>query len=452
MNFLLLLPVLVTAAGLYMLIKLRFFFIVHPLEFLKKTLSSVRRKGNFSALTLALAGTLGVGNIFGVAVGIMIGGAGSLFWLFVSSFFSAAIKYSEVTLCISENEKDIGMIKVIERSFGKRGAFVAAVYASLCLLLALVMGAMLQARSVGGAMNESLGTDKYIVAAALLISVVAAVCGGVGKIQKATVYIIPLTTIIYIIMSFTVIFTNFSSFEKVLKQIFIEAFSIESMGGGILSCLMLKAVREGYVGGILSNEAGAGTSSLAHARGSGERAAESGLLGIFEVLFDTAFLCTLTGFVILLGVENPAEYTSAMRLISDAMANTLGDIAIPLLAFSVFFFAYSTVICWFYYGNVCREYLFGKRFKKCFFIVFAGFILLGIFTVDLVSIRAADTILLFMSLPTLFAVIKNSDRVVHLSENEKIIKKKIKASESEKEALHLSSQASPQNQPRSFRR
>lgn len=429
MDFLMLLPIFVTGVGMYMLVKLRFFFIVHPVKTGKRLFAALRKKENFSALALALAGTLGVGNIFGVAMGIIVGGAGSLFWLFISAFFSMAIKYSEAVLSAdnisidSDSSSHGGMHYVLKRAFTKHGGKIGAVYAALAMILSFTMGASLQSRSIAGAVEKSIGTSSIIVLAVILISVSAAVLDGISKIEKITAKVIPLTTVIYIFICFLAIFSNIERIPEAIKLIFKEAFSLRSAGGGVGAYLLIRAIKEGYNGGVLSNEAGVGTSAMAHARACEATPHERGLFGICEVLFDTVFLCMLTGLVILIGVENIGEYNSGMALVSDAFANTLGNGARYLLLVLVFAFAYSTIVCWYYYGSECRRYLFGKKYRTLFAVLFFGFIMFGVFAGDLVSVRLTDTVLLLMSVPTLISIIKSSDRIVHLSELDGFLKK-----------------------------
>ena len=450
MGFLLLLPLLVSFAGAYMLVRLRFFFFRHPIKTVKKFLRGVRGEGSFSSLALALAGTLGVGNIFGVSVALISGGAGALFWIFVSSLFSSVIKYSEVIIATDTSDREYGMISVINKAFGKHGGIFGALYASLALMLSFVMGGMLQARSVGAAMCECLGTDGWIVAAMLLLCVIAAVQGGASKIKKTISKILPLTTIIYIFMTLSVIFTHFSALGGAVSNIIIGAFSPRSFGSGIGAYIALRALREGFACGMLSNEAGAGTSAFAHGTERKATPVEGGLLGAFEAFFDTGIVCMLTGLAILVAVPNFSEYSSAMLLVCDALFSTFGYSAAPILSASVFMFAVATVVCWFYYGNVCRRYLFGKKFSGVFAALFFSSVILGIFSFDSVSVRLADTILLFMSFPTLFAIIKSSDRIAELSEKENMFsKKKIKANGCERKAVRRLPRASRKTRSRS---
>ena len=449
MDLLLLLPITVSLAGLYMLIKLRFFFLRHPIRLVRKFIGAIRRKGSFGALSLALAGTLGVGNIFGVSIAIINGGAGAVFWMLVSCVFSCVIKYSEVVISHDSEQRELGMISVIAKSFGRRGGFVAAVYASFAILLSLVMGCMLQSRSVGSAMCDVLGTSKPLVAVFFVMCVAASVFGGNEKIRKTLSKILPLTTVVYIFMTFCVIIGHFSALPAALSTMIKDAFSFHSFSMGVGITLFLNALKEGYVSGMLSNEAGVGTSSFGHGTAVESTPVESGLLGAFEVFFDTGVVCMLTALAILTAVPNYSEYTSAMLLITDAIASSFGYTSAVALVGCVFFFAFSTVICWFYYGNLCFEYLFGRKTSRIFSVAFFLFIILGIFSADNTSVRLADTVLVLMSLPTVVSVIKNSDRIAALSENENMFAKKLKASECVSKRRRRPPRILKQNHPRS---
>ncbi len=458
MLILILLPLLVTFAGAYMLIRLRAFFILHPIKTLRAGAHALKDRDVRSSFILALAGTLGVGNIFGVAMGIILGGAGSVFWLMISALFSCVLKYSEVLMSASYKkdpctEKDItdlggskkrgrsgsvlceksaikctdpsadGEIKSselgtplsIKKAFARSGMFLSLLYSALCLALALVMGASLQSRSISGTIEATLGTSRLIIAPMLVIIVLILTRGGAEKIEQTTRKLIPLSTMIYISATFFVIFSNFSHIPAAITEIISSAFSLKSAASGVLSFAFLSALREGYARGIMSNEAGVGTSSFAHSRERGITPAESGILGILEVLFDTVFICGITGLAIVISVPDSAAYTSGMSLVLAAFS-PLGQYAAPMLIFCVFCFALSSVVCWYFYGDESRKNLFGNKGRRIYaaaFILAAG---LGVFLPDGFSVRFTDIILLFMSLPTLAAIIKSSDRIVRLSE------------------------------------
>ena len=196
-----------------MLVKLKFFYIIHPFSTARKVLRASRAKGAFSSLALALAGTLGVGNVFGVCLGIIIGGAGSVFWLFVSAVVSAVLKYSEVVIShdnllhTGEGAKG-GMFYTINAAFSRTGKGMSIIYAASCLLLSLVMGSALQSGTVRETTSEIFNTPPAFVAIFLTFAIAVSILGGVRIISKITAVAIPVTTIIYILLTFCVIIVN----------------------------------------------------------------------------------------------------------------------------------------------------------------------------------------------------------------------------------------------------
>ncbi len=414
------LPIFISAIGFYFLIRLRFFFILHPMRVGRQALSAIKEKGAFSSLALALAGTLGVGNVLGVAVGIIVGGAGSVFWLFISVSFSAVIKYCEVvissdreSLCFGERG---GMYPVIKASFSHFGGMLSMLYALLCLLLSFFMGAALQSLALVDCLSETLGVNRYIGSFILAVFLLFAVYRGERVVSKVTAVIIPLTTIIYIIMSLACILSNVGQLPSVIKLIVLDAFDFSALGGGIIAFLFSRPFTEGYARGILSNEAGAGTSAIAHSGSHIATPRNSGIMGIVEVYFDTALLCMLTAFTILTAVEDYHLYTSAMALVLDAVGLSLGTPFRYLLLFCIISFAYSTVICWYSYGAFSSRKLFGFRSRSAFSLLFFIFVLFGFALGNNVLVFVTDLLLLLLSLISLSTLIKNSDRIVTLSE------------------------------------
>lgn len=415
MNIMIILPILVVGVGFYLLIKTRFFFILHPKRTVRTVFFALKKPSSRRCFWLALAGTLGVGNIFGVAAGIMIGGAGSVFWLLVSALFSMIIKYAEALLSFdSLTEKTAGMHRVIECVFSKAGKPLAGLYCAFCLLLSLFMGASMQGAAVAQAAQSSLGIDFGLCLAVFSALVILGALWGDGIIEKITSYTIPLTTIIYILMSFLVIFINFGSLPQVLSSIVSSAFAPRALGGGALSFFFSRAFYEGFARGTLSNEAGCGTSSFAHTRASEGTPKEAGLFGMCEVFFDTVVICPLTALVILLSGGAADIYESPMELVYSAFVSSLGEWSGILLLLSVFTFAYSTVICWFSYGSECTEYLFQKR-TPVFIPAFAVFLIFGAQIKASVLITLTDAVILILSLITLTAIIKKSGRIWELT-------------------------------------
>ncbi len=373
MNFSILLPILILTLGAFLLIKLRFFFILHPIKTVKAAFGSGPWREGAVSLALALAGTLGVGNIVGVASAIAIGGAGSVLWLMLSALFSSVIKYSEIAL--AQESGGEGIMGVLRVRFRRTGKYFSILYAALCLALSLTMGCILQAGAVRGA-AEAVNKEAmpYILCAVFLLT--ASICAfGKSGIRSAVALTVPFAAITYTGICLTVILSNFDEIPYVIYDIVHSAFTPSGAIGGFFGILTSHAVREGFAAGLLSNEAGAGTSSLAHSGKSDADAVRSGCLGIIEVLVDTVLICPLTAFTILLGGMDANGGVSALGAL---FSRYLPHGATALLV-SVLAFALSTVICWYYYGSVCREYIFGHRGQFIYFTVFIVCLAVGLF-------------------------------------------------------------------------
>ena len=419
MSYITLLPLIIVSAGIFLTVKLSGFHIIHPLRSIRLAFSGEKTRDALSSLTLALAGTLGVGNIVGVTVGIGLGGAGSLFWLMVSACFSAVIKYSEVALSADAGTAN-GIIGVIKKSF-PFGKVLSCVYAALCLLLSVIMGARMQAEAIKVS-SESIGGSIGAIGTPFLIALMFFICLGGGKvIKKAVIIIIPIASLLYTGLCFAVILPRISMLPSIALICIKDAFTPKSAIGGIFGFLVSDAMREGFARGLLSNEAGAGTSSFAHTALPERDAARAGIFGIFEVLFDTMFLCALTGFTVLLGADG--ELKGGMGLLCKIFASKIGIGANYALLFAVTAFALSTVLCWYYYGKICLEYLFGRKGRIIFFVIFVLSFSIGLYREFTGLIFIADTLLFFLSVISIGTVIKNSDRVKALSESVGLIGK-----------------------------
>ena len=387
-----LLPLMVGGVGIYLLFRLRFFYILHPIRTVREIASALRDRDSRRSLTLALAGTLGVGNIFGVGAGLMIGGPGCLFWLLVSSFFAMVIKYAETLLAFDIKGRR-GFSDLLRLLF-------SLIYAVLIVLLSLFMGSAIQSAAVIDVAECGLGLKPIFSAIILLILLLPCLIHGVKRIEKITEIIIPLTTIIYIIMCFCVIFMNFSRLTDVIVEIISSAFRPISFASGVIPV----AVREGFSRGILSNEAGIGSSSMAHIRGGRRSPHVAGLFGIVEVFFDTTLLCTLTGLAILMSGVDISAFATPMSLVTAAFVDSLGDFSGYLLTFLILSLAYATIICWYFYGSeICRH----RGFAPAFVI----FLLLPVVAKVDFLIYSTDLIILFMAVIVLSRIIKGRDRI-----------------------------------------
>ncbi len=417
MNFSVILPVIVAGAGLFLLFRLRFFFILHPVKCLRGFLYELRTPASRSALALALSGTLGVGNIFGTAAGLLIGGAGSIFWLLFSSLFSMVIKFSETALALDlKGEGHGGMQYIILKVFGKSASLFANAYAVLCLFMALFVGSALQSSAVTDTLRITVGFAPALSAILFSLLLVVSVSGGALRIEKISSKIIPLATAMYLILSLSVIVLRMGNIPSVLSRIFSEALSPGALGGGIVCFLTSRALYEGFARGIMSNEAGIGTSSMAHSRSSKRAPEIAGLFGISEIFFDTVLLCGITGIVILASVPNIGDHGTPMSLVVAAFENTLGAPAVFILTACMFLFGFSTIMCWYYYGDECCGFIFGKGGGRIYTFAFVFSLLLGALIDTEPLLFITDLIILFMALISLTATLRSTRRLCVLTD------------------------------------
>lgn len=358
----------------------------------------------FRAVTVALAGTLGVGNIVGVAGAIALGGFGSIFWMWVSAICAMVLKYAEITLAVSHRRQNRsgffgGAVYYIRDFFASKGketlgAFIAAVFAVLMILDSFTTGCVVQinaaARSASGVWGISPVTVGIISAFIVFFTVVR----GARGVSRVTEWVIPILSAAYIALSLCVIFRNMGDVKGAFSAIFSNAFVFRSAGGGMLGFLTSRALRFGTMRGLLSNEAGCGTAPTAHASADAKSPAEQGLWGIFEVFVDTVVLCTLTALVIILNYDSVKQLgDNSIMMAIKAYSSSLGVWSEYLLAGSVAVFGLATVICWAHYGAECIRYLFPKNQKVfCFIylIIYACVTVFGSVTVPWSVWSAAD--------------------------------------------------------------
>ncbi len=414
MSFSSILPLVLTLGGGYMLIKLRFFHVLHPIRTFKELRHTLSDGECRKSLCLALAGTLGVGNIVGVAVGILVGGAGSVIWLLISSLFASILKYSESLLAADSSHQGIGMMAAISYSFKRCGRMLSYIYAVLCILLSLFMGAALQTSSVAISAACTVDFPPTLISVVFSLVVCLTLVFFSSAVKRLTSFVIPVTTITYICFSVASVCVNIARVPHVISEICSSAFSAQGIIGGGAGFLFSRAVSEGFSRGLLSNEAGAGTSALANSECGGTPSG-AGLLGVCEVLFDTVILCTLTAFVILCAVPDVTLYDSGAELVVAAFGQSLGEYSVYVTTACIAFFALSTVICWYYYGVKCVRYVF-QGGRGLFSVIFVGFVALGGFIAEGALILVCDIVLLGLSALSVLTVIKSSDRIKYLSE------------------------------------
>ncbi len=405
-------PVALICAGVYFSISLKLFYIRHPIIMLRSMFGGGKKEGisPFGAAMMALAGTLGVGNIVGVASAISLGGAGAVFWMWVSAFCAMVLKYAEIVLAVRHRQSEGkdnhgGAMYYIRMAFGGRvGKILAGAFCIFCIVNAIGMGSMIQMNAASDVLYAVAGIPPFTTGMISAILAMFAVFSGTRILSRISSRLVPAMSLLYMIMALWVIFANVRELPSVFSLIFKEAFSAESAAGGVFGFLFSRALRFGSMRGLLSNEAGCGTAPTAYAASNEKSPAKQGFWGIFEVFFDTIVLCTMTALVILISPMSD-EGGSVMTTVN-AFCASLGDWAGYILAAAVFMFAFATVICWADYGLACVRY-FGreKRYGTLFLCIYFVSIVFGALAAPKLAWELTDLSLGIMTLINLAALI-----------------------------------------------
>ena len=326
----------------------------------RKNASSVR------ALAVALAGTLGVGNIAGVASAIALGGAGAVFWMWVSALLAMFLKYAEVVLAVrhrridGEGRAHGGAPYYIRKAFhGRIGGVLSGIFALLCMLCMFTLGGVVQSAAAAEAAGDAFGVPPLVTGTLIGVCACAVLWRGAKGVERACTVLVPVVCGLFSMASLAAVLLRVEMLPAAFGAIFKGAFSARSAAGGALGFFTSRALRYGVARGIVSNEAGCGTAPIAHAAAT-ESPARQGLWGIVEVFVDTILLCTMTALAILVsGV--PVKAGGGMAYAIAAYSAILGRVAAPLLAVSVLIFAFATVLCWAHYGAESFYALTGRK-------------------------------------------------------------------------------------------
>ena len=415
-------PLLFLCGGI-LLIRLRAFFLLHPLRTARQLVADIKKSGGapFRALALALAGTLGVGNITGVALAISTGGPGALFWMLISALAAMTLKYAEVVLALDSRRPDRnGNLRGGAMYYMRRGA---PLFAFLCLLAAFSVGALIQGDAAAGCIRAFAPLPPVVFPLLFFCIAMPAIAGGRRRISAITAALIPPLTLCYTLLCVGILIVCHDRLPDVIHSIWIGAFTPTAAGGGIAGFLTMRCIRAGVSKGLLSNEAGCGTAPLAHAAlSAGVSAAGQGLLGILEVFVDTVLLCTLTGLSLL--VTGAAAGTGGpVDTVFSAFGSVYGSAGQYAVAVCIVLFAFGTVLSWAFYGEQALAWLSEstgaqQAYRVCFAVCFALGACAGTEAVFLI----ADILLGLMTLINLCAVMKNADRVVTLSAQTELVR------------------------------
>ena len=386
----------------------------------------------FQAVCTALAGTVGTGNIAGVAGAIALGGPGAIFWMWCSAFLGMCTKFSEVTLAIHFREKNAkgeyvgGPMYYIKNGLSKKWHFLAVLYALFGVLTVFGTGNATQVNTIVSSIHSALHnlhiTDGTVDERANLIfgifiaALVAMVLlGGIQRIGQVSEKLVPFMAVLYVILAIGVVILHINRVPAVFAMIFKSAFTPQAATGGIIGSMFL-SMKKGVSRGIFSNEAGLGTGSIAHACADTNNAVHQGMFGIFEVFMDTIVICTLTGLVILLGAPNIVYGQAAgAELTISGFTATYGGWVSIFTAIAMCCFAFSTIIGWGLYGSRCIEFLGGEKLVRPFLVAYSFVSIIGA-TINLGLLwDIADTFNGLMAIPNLIALLILSGQVKKLA-------------------------------------
>lgn len=448
--------VLFLFTGLMFTIRTGFFQLRHFRLWLSRTIGSCFGKNRpasddkhsispFQSLCTALAGTMGTGNIAGVATAITAGGPGAVFWMWVSALLGMMTHYAEVVLGMKYRYKNAkgewmgGAFVYIERGLHRR--WLACLFAFFCIVASLGMGNMAQSNSLSTALYDSFHVPPLVSGSVFAVLVGIVIIGGIKRISGITEKIIPAISILYILGALLVIAVHIGNVPGVFHAIIREAFTVKAAGSGAIGYGIATAMRKGISRGVFSNEAGLGSSVVVHSASRETEPVVQGMWGIFEVFADTIVMCTITAVAIMAsGVYNQGAYTLALSmdqaaggsahfdallngvpLTSAAFSTVFGRFGSTFVSVSITLFAFSTLIGWSYYGERSTAYLFGSKFVPHYKLVFVYFVFLGaLLNLNFVW-DISDTFNGLMALPNLLAVILLSGKVV--KETKRFMKK-----------------------------
>lgn len=386
----------------------------------------------FQAVCTALAGTVGTGNIAGVAGAIVLGGPGAIFWMWCSAFLGMCTKFSEVTLAIHFREKNAngeyvgGPMYYIKNGLSKKWHFLAVLYALFGVLTVFGTGNATQVNTIVSSIHSALhnlhiidGTvderANLIFGIFIAAFVAMVLLGGIQRIGQVSEKLVPFMAALYVILAIGVVILHISRVPAVFAMIFKSAFTPQAATGGIIGSMFL-SMKKGVSRGIFSNEAGLGTGSIAHACADTNNAVHQGMFGIFEVFMDTIVICTLTGLVILLGAPNIVYGQAAgAELTISGFTATYGGWVSIFTAVAMCCFAFSTIIGWGLYGSRCIEFLGGEKLVRPFLVAYSFVSIIGA-TINLGLLwDIADTFNGLMAIPNLIALLVLSGQVKKLA-------------------------------------
>ena len=382
---------------------------------------------SFQALATAIAAQVGTGNIIGASGAILIGGPGAIFWMWIIAFFGMATIYSEAVLAQETREVKPdgtihgGPVYYIKRAFPNGfGKFLAGFFAVAIILALGFMGCMVQSNSIGETCSNALGVPAWTVG--VVVTVIAAIIflGGIQRIASVTEKMVPVMAALYIVGGLIILIARIKYVPETIGMIFKYAFVPNAIIGGGLGYALKTAISQGVKRGLFSNEAGMGSTPHAHAMANVKKPHDQGVVAMIGLFFDTFVVLTMTALIVISTLyagngplaSGAAEGISKTNMAQLAFSSVLGDTFGPLfVAICLFFFAFSTVLSWNFFGKVNVEYLFGKKAVPVYSVLALCFSFLGSCLSNDLVWELADMFNQLMVLPNVIALVALSSTV-----------------------------------------
>ena len=433
-NFLLLF--ILCGVGIYYTFKLKFIQVRKFGEGFRLVFGNLKLNGEkkehgemtpFQSLATAIAAQVGTGNLTGAATALLSGGPGAIFWMWLSAFFGMATIYSEATLAqkyktVVDGEVTGGPVYYIRAAFtGKFGKVLAATFSVLIILALGFMGNMVQSNSIGAAFSEVFASRNINIppiTVGLLIAVVAGFVfiGGTQRLASVVEKIVPIMAFVYIIGSLALIGMNISEVPEAFKMIIVGAFNPKAVLGGAVGISIKEAIRYGVARGLFSNEAGMGSAPNAAATATVSHPVKQGLIQTLGVFTDTLIICTCTAFIVLLSSDTLVQYSAknnipladiaGIEVTQIAISSQVGSWGQYFIAFCIFFFAFSSIIGNYYYGETNIQFISTKKiYLYLYRILVIGMVLFGSVASMQLVWSIADVFMGLMAILNLIAIV-----------------------------------------------
>ena len=422
--------VLLVGTGIFLTVRLKFrpwknlgFAIKSTLS--KEARTTKRGEGDvspFSALTTALAATIGTGNIVGVATAMVSGGPGALVWMWISACFGLTSKFSECMLAIKyrevneKGEMSGGPMYTMKKGFKNKkiGAFLGMLFAVFAVIASFGIGNMTQANSISESLKSTFNFDEKIVGVVLTVLALVIIVGGIKTISKVSSVVVPLMAIFYIIAGLIVVVMNIQNLPSGIVMIFKMAFSSQAVAGGgagVITAGVMNAMRYGVARGVFSNEAGMGSAAITASAATTDDPVRQGYINMTGTFWDTIVVCTITGLCIassgVLGtVGDDGKLVQGAALTILAFKSALGEVGAILVTIGIALFAFSTILGWEYHGEKAFEYIFGThKYNMAYRIIFSLVVFVGATTTIQVVWNFSDIANALMAIPNLICLL-----------------------------------------------